>query len=471
MGLPELEPGWDDKPREACGVFAVYSPEGDIPSMAYLGAGNGQHRGQDAAGIAVGVPGKIMAHKSPGLVYEVFPDAGSLAKLDPDHNAEFAVAHTLYSTSGDGDGLQPVIRQGEHGRSFALAHNGHLEPQDGRGIGSHYSDTYWFADRISRHWRDDVRIEEAVEATCHESVGAYSCTVLAQEPDGYKILGFRDPHGFRPLEIGQLPNGGAIIASENGGFHQFGAGHLGSVEPGTIVTIDKAGLRTRRFAEAALRLCAFEAVYFARPSSTIEGVRVNRARFEMGRLLAAQETPPDADLVIGVPESGLRAAEGYAYESKIPYATGLERNRYVTRTFIKSHGIVDAVTLKQTPLLDVVEGRRLIVVDDSIVRGNTMRSLISMLMNAGAKSVDLRISSPPYKWPCFYGMATSRRDSLIANTMSHDEMAEHFGVRSLDYLRLDNLVQALGKTGTNICDACFTGNYPTAVPVALSDRK
>lgn len=458
-----------EKPQEACGVFAVYAPDQKVTNLAYLGGQAGQNRGQDAAGIAVLREGSVKLHTGPGLVSEVFHSPAILNELDPDNIATMAIAHTLYGTSGDGNGFQPIKLRGGDGRQFALAHNGHIEPRSGKGIGDFSSDSYWFSHRIARHWEEGVDLEDAIERACGEAVGAYSCVVLGDN----KIIAFRDPNGIRPLEMGQLPDGkGVIVASETAGFRQFDATHTGSVTPGSIVTIDAGGIRSRQFAEADPKRCIFENVYFARPSSELDGVSVNAGRRRSGVYLAEQQ-PVEADVVIGVPNSGLPAAEGYAEASGIPFRLGLERNPYITRTFIKSsrEGREHALDLKFAPLPDVIADKRLVVVDDSVVRGATMRALTARLREAGAREVHLRIASPPYKWPCYYGMATGNADTLLANDVAKEDMPDYFGADSFDYLSLDNLLRAIGQPAGRFCTGCLTGVYPTEVPSTTNSRK
>lgn len=469
MGSIELAGGFEvDKPQEACGVFGVYAPGAEVVRLAYLGAQGGQHRGQDAAGIAALVDGSINRHVGKGLVSEVFHGQAVLDQIDPRQDADMAIAHTLYGTSGRGDGYQPTEGHGADGRRFVLAHNGHLEPQDGRGIGQFPSDSYWLTDRIGRYW-DGGSLEDACMAACNEATGAYSCVVMGDN----KLIAFRDPNGIRPLELGQLNGGaGTVVASETGGFRKLGATHIRSVEPGTIVTIDRDGMSSQRFAEADPKLCIFEHVYFARPTSELDGVRVNEGR-RRGGMLLAEQLPVEADLVIGVPNSGLPAAEGYAKASGIPFGLGLERNAYITRTFIKESmwAIRSAVDLKLDPLPDVIEGKRIVVVDDSVVRGSTMQALVGVLREAGATEIHLRIASPPNKWPCYFGMATGKGGQLIANQIKIEEMAEHFGVDSFEYLTLDNLLKSIGRPIGSFCTGCLTGTYPVDIPEEVRNRK
>lgn len=458
-----------EKPQEACGVFAVYAPGENVTHLAYLGGQAGQNRGQDAAGIAVLTEGSVKLHTGPGLVSEVFHSPAVLDSLDPGNVASMAIAHTLYGTSGDGNGFQPIKLRGGDGGQFALAHNGHIEPRNGRGIGDFSSDSYWFSHRIARHWEEGVSLEDAIEQACHEVTGAYSCVVLGDD----KIIAFRDPNGIRPLEMGELPDGkGVVVASETSGFRQFGAEHTGSVAPGSIVTINADGVHTRQFAEPEPRRCIFENVYFARSSSEFDGLSVNTGRRRSGMYLAEQQ-PVAADAVIGVPNSGLPAAEGYAEASGIPFMLGLERNPYITRTFIKSsrEGRKNAIDLKFAPLPDVIAGKRIVVVDDSIVRGATMQALTARLRHAGASEVHLRIASPPYRWPCYYGMATGEANTLLANNVAEENMAAYFDADSFDYLSLENLLRAIGRSASKLCTGCLTGVYPTEVPDVLSSRK
>ena len=458
-----------DKPREACGVFGVYAPGQDVVRMAYIGGQMVQNRGQDAAGISVLLGDRISLHKGKGTVVEVFHNDATLDQIDPHHEADIASSHTLYGTMGDGNGYQPIEGQGESGKLFTLSHNGHLEPKDGSGIGSFPSDSFWLTDRISRSWVDGRSLEEAIAIACDGVNGAYSCVVVG---DG-KLIAFRDPHGIRPLSMAKLPDdGGYVVSSETLAFQPFRATDVQEIAPGTIMSIDKDGPRPQRFAEAKPNLCLFEYIYFTHQGSELNGVSANRSRHMAGELLAGQ-MPVEADLVIGVPASGVPAAEGYARASRIRFGNAIERNPYVTRTFIKQSADVirDAIRMKLFPLRDMIKDQRIVVVDDSVMRGNTLEILVQMLKEAEPTEIHLRIASPPNKWPCYYGMATGKSSQLIANKVPVSEMAAHFGVDSFDYLSLENLVRSTAQDIGALCTGCLTGVYPTEEPVDILGRK
>lgn len=451
-----------EKPREACGVFGVYAPGMDVVNIAYLGAEALQHRGQDAAGFMVALKesGAIVGTKNTGLVSEVMTESVLNGFGD---ECDIAISHTRYgTTSGKSHWeAQPLYIPGKSG-DFALGHNGHIELDEPH---SYASDTEWFANKIASEWQADEPLEDAIMRVASKTDGAYSIVVMTRD----KLIGFRDRNGFRPLELGILKEGqGVVIASETAALRQVGATHDREILPGEIVTIDKNGISSDTFAEADPRLCAFEYIYFARPSSEIGAISINEARKNMGRMLAEQNRE-ELDLVIGVPDSGNPAALGFAQASGIPYDVGLEKNRYITRTFIKGTQLERelAVQLKLTPLEDVIRDKRIAVVDDSIVRGTTSRALARMLYEAGAAEVHYKIASPPYRWPCFYGMDTGDPKELIANKLSHDEIVNWLGVESLDHLTLDSLQASIGLPLGRLCMACLDGDYPTEVPVTL----
>jgi amidophosphoribosyltransferase len=471
----ELEGADDDTPKEACGVFGVYAPGQPVSHLTYLGLYALQHRGQESAGMAVSDGETITVVKDMGLVSTVFDDR-TLAPL----TGHLAIGHTRYSTTGSSNwrNAQPVYRDvGAH--TFALGHNGNLvnteELADELGMlpGTVTSDSDLVAELLARELgrhpeasADGRALERALLAVLPRLRGAFSLVLM----DEGHVVGVRDPHGFRPLCLGKLDNGW-VLASENPALDVVGAHFVREVAPGEMIVIDAAGYRSvRAFPEEAAdpKLCLFEFVYFARPDSVLYGQSVHRARVRMGEQLAEQ-APVEADLVMGVPESGTPAAEGYARRSGIPYGQGLVKNRYIGRTFIAPNQQMRAlgVRMKLNPLRDNVAGQRLVVLDDSIIRGTTSRALVSMLREAGAVEVHFRVSSPPYKWPCFYGMDTGNQGELIAANMTVEEIRAYLNVDTLAYLSLDRLAVATGAVGAGFCDACLTGEYPVPVPVSL----
>jgi amidophosphoribosyltransferase len=471
----------DETPGHECGVFGVYAPGQPVAHLTYLGLYALQHRGQESAGMAVSDGESVTVVKDMGLVSNAFDDR-MLAAL----TGHLAIGHTRYSTTGSSQWVnaQPFYRNvGEH--SFALAHNGNLvntadlASELGMLPGAVTSDSDLVAELVERelaaHDPDsdggllDDSLERAVAAVATRLEGAFSF-VLADESH---VIGLRDPFGFWPLVLGRLDDGW-VLASETPALDVVGAVFIREIEPGEMVVIDANGPRTvRPFPAAAIdpHLCLFEFVYFHRPDGRLYNRSVHAARVAMGGQLAEQ-APVDADMVMGVPESGLPAAEGYARQSGIPYGQGLVKNRYIGRTFIAPNQQLRAlgVRMKLNPLADSIRGKRLIVVDDSIVRGTTTRAMVMMLREAGAAEVHLRISSPPYRWPCHYGMDTGRQGDLLAANLDVDEIAAYLNVDSIAYLTLDRLVDAIGAVGAGFCDACLTGNYPVEVPVDLSKQ-
>ncbi|MBS1836847.1 MAG: amidophosphoribosyltransferase [Actinobacteria bacterium] len=407
-----------------------------------------------------------------GLVSNVFDDR-TLAALDGD----LAIGHTRYSTTGSSmwKNSQPLFRDVGHVQ-FALAHNGNLvntaQLVDEAGMlpGTVSSDTDAMAELIAlecdRIGADDDALERALLTVLPRFEGAFSLTLM----DRQRVIGVRDPHGFRPLCLGKLDSGW-VLASETPALDVVGAHFVRELDAGEMVVIDADGVRSLRpFDEASIdpRLCLFEFVYSARPDSQLYGRNVHQARVRMGEQLAEQ-APVDADMVMGVPESGIPAAEGYARRSGVPYGHGLVKNRYIGRTFIAPSQEMRAlgVRMKLNPLRENIDGRRLVVVDDSIVRGTTTKAMVSMLREAGAREVHLRVSSPPYRWPCFYGMDTGTRGELLAANLEVDEIRRYLGVDSLTYLTLDRLVAAVDAAGAGFCDACLTGTYPVPIPVEI----
>jgi len=472
-------PPADDSLKEACGVFGVHAPDQPVAHLTYLGLYALQHRGQESAGMAVTDGVDITVVKDMGLVSNVF-DERTLAPL----TGHLAIGHTRYSTTGSSTwrNAQPVYRAvGTTG--FALGHNGNLvntaelAAEAGMLPGMVTSDSDLVAELLcaaieSMADVDDVIPDDALVQALVEVLprleGAFSLVIM----DAERVIGVRDPNGLRPLCLGLLEAGGWVLASESPALDIVGAHFVRELDPGEMVVIDADGVQSIPvFPEERLdpKLCLFEFVYFARPDSRLYGRSVHHARVRMGELLA-QQAPVEADMVMGVPESGLPAAEGFARASGIPYGQGLVKNRYIGRTFIAPSQKMRAlgVRMKLNPLKENIAGKRLVVVDDSVVRGTTQKQLVGMLREAGALEVHLRLSSPPIKWSCFYGIDTGTRAELLAHNMTIDEIREYLNVDTLAYITLDRLVTATGTTPeAGFCDACFTGNYPVAIPVEL----
>ncbi len=459
-------PGSDDALREECGVFGVHGVE-EAAHIAYLGLHAQQHRGQEAAGIVTAEDGHLHVHRALGLVADVFTEE-VLARLPGDR----AIGHVRYSTAGGSHlrNAQPFSVSYAHG-SIAVAHNGTLTnaaslrrrlEEDGS-IFSSSSDTEVVVHLIARS-----RAEEAVARVSDALAqvrGAFSMVFLT--PD--ELIAVRDPHGFRPLCLGTLRDG-YLVASEPVAFSLVGGRYLRDVAPGEMVVVDRFGLRSHQpFPAASPHGCLFEYVYFARPDSTLGGVGVYEARKRMGRRLAA-EHPAEADVVVPVPDSGVPAAIGYAEASGIAYELGLIRSHYVGRTFIEPSQSIRhfGVRLKLHPVASVLRDRRVVVVDDSIVRGTTSRKIVKMLREAGAQRVHVRISSPPVRWPCFYGIDTPRRSDLIAARHDPEEIADYLTADSVGYLSIEGLHEAVGAGG--FCDACFSGAYPVPIPGAGTEH-
>jgi amidophosphoribosyltransferase len=462
----------DQGPQDACGVFGVWAPGEDVAKLTYYGLYALQHRGQESAGIAVSNGRQILVYKDMGLVSQVFDEA-TLASLQ----GHLAVGHSRYSTTGASTwhNAQPTFRPTETG-SLALAHNGNLtnarelsarvaalaglvDPDSPSRPGTvATNDTSLVTALLAHH--PDMSLEENAAQVLPDLRGAFSFVWM----DENTLYAARDPQGVRPLVLGRLERGW-VVASETAALDIVGASFIREVEAGEMVVIDEDGLRSRRFAEAAPKHCLFEFVYLARPDTLMNDKRVHSVRVEIGRRLA-REFPADADLVMPVPESGTPAAIGYAEESGIPYGTGLVKNSYVGRTFIQPSQTIRqlGIRLKLNPLRDVIEGKRLVVVDDSIVRGNTQRALVRMLREAGAREVHVRISSPPVKWPCFYGIDFATRAELIANGLTTQEICRSIDADSLAYISLDQLVEATEVPMTGLCRACFDGVYPIKLP-------
>ncbi len=477
MPSPAVDDPADDHDgkREACGVVGVYAPGQPVAHLLYLGLYALQHRGQESAGMAVSSGDHITVVKDMGLVSNVFDDRTLLGL--PGH---LGVGHTRYSTTGSSSwrNAQPVFRDVDAGQ-FALGHNGNLVNTEalagdlGMLPGTVTSDSDLVAELLQHALEaagdeasDGRGLERALLGVLPRLEGAFSFVLM----DEAHVIGVRDPNGFRPLCLGRLESGW-VLASESPALDVAGAHFVRELEPGEMVVIDATGVRSLRpFDDGRIdpKLCLFEFVYFARPDARLYGQSVHGARVAMGEQLAEQ-APAEADLVMGVPESGLPAAEGFSRRSGIPYGQGLVKNRYIGRTFIAPNQEMRAlgVRMKLNPLRDTVDGRRLVVVDDSIVRGTTTRAMVRMLREAGAVEVHLRVSSPPYRWPCFYGMDTGTRGELLAANLTVAEIQEYLGVDTLAYLDLDRLVTATGAVGAGFCDACLTGTYPVPIPENL----
>jgi amidophosphoribosyltransferase len=456
-----------DHPREACGVFGVWAPGEQVANLVFYGLYALQHRGQESAGMAVGDGHGVLVYKEMGLVSQVF-DESTLATLQ----GHVAIGHTRYSTTGGSrwENAQPAFKANAAGGAIAVAHNGNLTnttalATEAAGTtttrSGATSDTDVIAELLARE--ADLSLEEAIVATMPRLQGAFSLVVM----DERTLYGVRDRHGVRPLCIGRLP-GGWVVASETAALDIIGATLVREVDPGEVVAVDTHGLRSRRFARATPSLCVFEHVYLARADSTLAGRNVHQVRRALGAALAG-EAPVDADLVIPVPDTAMSAAGGYAEASGIPYGEGLMKNRYVGRTFIQPTQTMRrlGIRIKLNPLREAIGGRRLVVVDDSIVRGNTTKAIVGMLREAGAREVHLRITSPPVRWPCFYGIDMPTRTELVASDLPTHEVAGYLGADSLGYLSLEALVAAaapVGATGSRgLCAACFTGDYPIPV--------
>ncbi|MGO4957430.1 amidophosphoribosyltransferase [Luteococcus sp. Sow4_B9] len=463
----ELDPH-DRGPQDACGVFGVQAPGEEVAKLTYFGLFALQHRGQESAGIAVSNDRRIMVFKDMGLVSQVF-DEPTLNTLQ----GNCAVGHTRYSTTGASvwGNAQPTLAATAEG-SLALCHNGNLTNTDeleellAQRIGANKvprkkkmdssSDTMILSALLASY--EDLTLEEAAIEVLPKLRGAFCLTFM----DEQTLYAARDPQGIRPLAIGELPSGGIVIASETAALDIVGASFVRDVEPGELVIVSPDGtIASRRFAYAAPKHCLFEYVYLSRPDTVLTGRRVHNMRVKIGKLLA-KECPADADLVIPTPESGIPAAIGFAAGSGIPYGLGLVRNAYVGRTFIQPSNAMRqmGIRMKLNPLPDVVRGKRIVVVDDTIVRGNTQRQVVAMLRNAGAKEVHVRISAPPVEWPCFYGIDFATREELIAPGMSMDEVCEAIGADSLGHISMEGLVKATHVPKENLCRACFDGEYP-----------
>ena len=462
-----------DKFKDECGVFGIFGhPE--AANLTYLGLYAQQHRGQESCGIVASDGHRLRTHKGMGLVADVFKHDAVFETLP----GKSAIGHVRYSTAGGNDlkNCQPIVVDYHRG-SIAVAHNGNLvNAQETRNrleqkgsIFSTTSDTEVIIHLLARAEADSLadRLTEALQII----KGAYSLVFLTET----RMVAVRDPNGFRPLALGKL-DGAYVVASETCAFDLIEAQFIREIEPGEMVVIDKDGLKTfHPFGKVEPSPCIFEFIYFARPDSTIFGHQVYGIRKEFGRQLA-REHPVKADVVIPIPDSGVPAAIGYAEESGIPFQLGLIRNHYVGRTFIEPQQSIRhfGVKLKLNPVREIIEGKRVVVIDDSIVRGTTARKIIKMIRNAGAREVHVRISSPPTSFPCYYGIDTPTRKELISSSHSIEEINRYVTSDSLGYLSLEGLLAAarsLEGSAVNFCDACFSGRYPVKFPRLKADRQ
>lgn len=455
--------------HEECGVFGIFENKTTyVARTAYLALYALQHRGQESCGIAVNDDGVFTHHRGDGLV----PDVFTKDRLEALGQGNMAIGHVRYSTTGgkNHNNIQPLVIRHIKG-NLAVAHNGNLvNAQEirksfelGGAIFHGTSDTESIAYAIVKERLASKSTEEAVSKVMNRLKGAYSCIVMTAT----KLIAFRDPMGFRPLCIGKTDGGAYVIASESCALDTIGAHFIRDIKPGEIVTVSTQGVSSdTTHCGGKCGLCVFEYIYFARPDSVIEGSSVQHARMKAGEYLA-KESPVDADIVIGVPDSGLDAALGYSRESGIPYGVGFIKNKYIGRSFIQPNQDQreDAVRIKLNVIKENIKNKRVIMIDDSIVRGTTCARIVSLLREAGAKEVHMRVSSPPFKFPCYFGTDVDSRENLIAckyNTV--DEIAEVIGVNSLAYLSVDATHHLAENTHIEFCDGCFTGNYPVEAP-------
>ena len=461
-------------PQDECGVFGVWAPGEEVAKLTFYGLYALQHRGQESAGIATSDGERIFVYKDMGLVSQVFTES-DLATL----TGNLAIGHCRYSTTGSStwNNAQPTLRATSHG-TLALAHNGNLtntgdlaeklskiigtNSDDGL---SATTDTEIMTALIAA--QDGKNFESSALEVLPQLKGAFSLVFM----DEHTLYAARDLHGVRPLVIGKLEHGW-VVASESAALDIVGASFVREVEPGEFIAIDQNGLRSHHWARPEPKGCIFEYVYLARPDTSISGRNVHATRVAVGAQLA-KEHPASADLVIPVPESGTPAAIGYAKASGIPYGMGLVKNSYVGRTFIQPSQTIRqlGIRLKLNPLREIIEGKRIVVVDDSIVRGNTQRALVRMLREAGALEIHVRISSPPVKWPCYYGIDFASRAELIAAGLETEEIRRSIGADSLGYVSMEGLIAATTITEDKLCTACFSGKYPIQIPADLSAGK
>lgn len=466
----DLLPG-EKGPQDQCGVFGVWAPGEEVSKLTYFGLYALQHRGQESAGIATSNGKKLLVYKDMGLVSQVFSESALESLV-----GHVAIGHTRYSTTGSSSwrNAQPTLGKTASG-TVALGHNGNLtntaelleilranypEESDNEITGGNTTDTAVLTALLAGN--PDNSLENTALELLPKVKGAFSLVFM----DEQTLYAARDPQGVRPLVLGRLERGW-VVASETAALDIVGASFVREVEPGELIVIDENGLRTKQFAAPKRAGCVFEYVYLARPDTSINGRNVYDARVEMGRTLA-REYPVEADLVIPTPESGTPAAIGFSQESGIPFGHGLVKNAYVGRTFIEPSQTIRqlGIRLKLNPLKEVIKGKRIVVVDDSIVRGNTQRALVQMLREAGAKEIHVRISSPPITWPCFYGVDFATRAELIATGLAPDEVRMSIGADSLGYLSKEGMIQSSEQKESELCTACFSGTYPIELPTA-----
>jgi amidophosphoribosyltransferase len=466
----DLLPG-EKGPQDQCGVFGVWAPGEEVAKLTYFGLYALQHRGQESAGIATSNGKKLVVYKDMGLVSQVFSESALESLV-----GHVAIGHTRYSTTGSSSwrNAQPTLGRTASG-TVALGHNGNLtntaellemlrsrypDQSDNEITGGNTTDTAVLTALLAGN--PDNSLEGTALELLPKVRGAFSLVFM----DEQTLYAARDPQGVRPLVLGRLERGW-VVASESAALDIVGASFVREVEPGELIVIDENGLRSMMFAKAKRAGCVFEYVYLARPDTSINGRNVYDARVDMGRALA-REFPVEADLVIPTPDSGTPAAIGYSQESGIPFGHGLVKNAYVGRTFIQPSQTIRqlGIRLKLNPLKEVIKGKRIIVVDDSIVRGNTQRALVQMLREAGAKEIHVRISSPPITWPCFYGVDFATRAELIATGLAPDDVRASIGADTLGYLSKEGMIAASEQKESELCTACFTGTYPIELPTA-----
>ena len=462
--------------HEECGVFGIFENKTThVARSAYLALYALQHRGQESCGIAVNDDGVFRHHRGDGLV----PDVFTQSHMDHLGMGNMAIGHVRYSTTGgkNANNIQPLVIRHIKG-NLAVAHNGNLvnAPELRRqfelkgGIFHGTSDTESIAYSIVSQRLTSKNTEEAIEKVMYSLKGAYSCVVMTAT----KLIAFRDPNGFRPLCLGKTHDGAYVVTSESCALDTVGAKFIRDIKPGEIVIIGTDGVRSiETHCGNKGNICVFEYIYFARPDSVIEGSSVQHARMRAGAFLA-KEHPVEADIVIGVPDSGLDAALGYAYESGIPYGIGFIKNRYIGRSFIQpsQDQREDAVRIKLNAIKENINGKRVIMIDDSIVRGTTCARIVRLLREAGAKEVHMRVSSPAFKYPCFFGTDVDSQENLIACQFDTvEEIAEEIGVDSLGYLSVEATNQLAEKSACGFCNGCFTGEYPIEVPKEQSKDK
>ena len=471
MMQTEQAPRRDGHIHEECGVFGVYSPEtAALADLVYYGLFSLQHRGQESAGMVINDDGLFSAYRDVGLVNDVFTPE----RLQALGSGNIAVGHVRYATTGSDNkrNVQPLVINHHKGR-MALAHNGNLtnsmelrrQLEEKGSIFHTTTDSEVIAYIIVQERLRSSSIEAAVSAAMTRLEGAYSLVISSPS----KLIAARDPHGFRPLCMGRRKDGMVVFASESCALDAVGAAFERDVLPGEIVIVNGQGVRSDRShcGRAVRSLCVFEYIYFARPDSVIDGCSVCQARKRAGAFLA-QTHPVEADVVIGVPDSGLDAALGYAEASGIPYAMGFTKNKYIGRTFISPTQEMreNGVNIKLNPIRSVVEGKRVVMIDDSIVRGTTCRRTIELLRQAGAREIHMRVSAPPFISECYYGTDIDDAGKLIANHHTVEEIAGIIGVDSLGYLSVEDVVRLAGDEPGGFCTACFGGGYPTAIPSA-----